>query len=122
MKRSDFLKKIGIGIGVAMVAPKILAEITAQEEKYDVIRTEPEYYYDFSDGKDINGDVDFEECPNEIKNQIKEQLSSFDGWIIAIHKENSCISKKDIVDIGRGYACVYSHEDNDYIYFKTRSL
>lgn len=30
MKRSDFLKRLGIGIGVAVVAPQVLAEIPAK--------------------------------------------------------------------------------------------
>jgi len=32
MKRSDFLKKLGIGIGVAIVAPRALASILAKEK------------------------------------------------------------------------------------------
>lgn len=46
MKRSDFLKKLGIGIGVAVVAPKALAGMPSkEEEKYTVIREEPEFYF-----------------------------------------------------------------------------
>jgi len=32
MKRSDFLKKLGIGIGVAIVAPKVLAGMPVKKE------------------------------------------------------------------------------------------
>jgi len=37
MKRSDFLKKLGIGIGVAVVAPKALVGIPAKEKTVDDI-------------------------------------------------------------------------------------
>jgi len=33
MKRSDFLKRLGIGIGAVVVAPRVLAEMPAKEEK-----------------------------------------------------------------------------------------
>lgn len=33
MNRSEFLKKLGIGIGVAIVAPKVLAELPTEEYK-----------------------------------------------------------------------------------------
>ena len=32
MKRKDFLKRLGIGLGVAIVAPKVLAETPGKEE------------------------------------------------------------------------------------------
>ena len=32
MKRKDFLKRLGIGLGVAIVAPKVLAEMPGKEE------------------------------------------------------------------------------------------
>ena len=33
MKRSDFLKRLGIGIGAVVVAPRVLAEMPTKEEK-----------------------------------------------------------------------------------------
>ena len=33
MKRSDFLKRLGIGLGAVVVAPRVLAEMPAKEEK-----------------------------------------------------------------------------------------
>ena len=32
MKRSDFLKRLGIGLGAVVVAPRVLAEMPAKEE------------------------------------------------------------------------------------------
>jgi hypothetical protein len=32
MKRSEFLKKLGIGLGVAIIAPQVLADMPAKEE------------------------------------------------------------------------------------------
>ena len=32
MKRSDFLKKLGIGLGAVVVAPQVLAEMPTKEE------------------------------------------------------------------------------------------
>ena len=33
MKRSDFLKRLGIGLGAVVVTPRVLAEMPAKEEK-----------------------------------------------------------------------------------------
>lgn len=33
MKRSDFLKRLGIGLGAVIVAPRVLAEMPAKEKK-----------------------------------------------------------------------------------------
>ena len=33
MKRSDFLKRLGIGLGAVVVAPRVLAEMPTKEEK-----------------------------------------------------------------------------------------
>jgi hypothetical protein len=44
MKRSDFLKRLGIGIAAVVVAPKILSEILAPEEKKEVLWMDYEEY------------------------------------------------------------------------------
>lgn len=41
MKRSEFLKKLGIGLGVAVVAPTLLAENTGKEEIKPLVLPKP---------------------------------------------------------------------------------
>ena len=44
MKRADFLKRLGIGLGAVVVAPRVLAEMPAKENGYNTpIQTENPY-------------------------------------------------------------------------------
>ena len=45
MKRSDFLKRLGIGIGAVVVAPRVLAEMPAKEDKFKTRHLDPERLY-----------------------------------------------------------------------------
>ena len=40
MKRSDFLKRLGIGLGAVVVAPRVLAEMPAKEENIALLEGE----------------------------------------------------------------------------------
>ena len=44
MNRKQFLKRLGIGAGVAVVAPAVLANVK-EEQKWTHIEDEPEFAY-----------------------------------------------------------------------------
>lgn len=69
MKRADFLKRLGIGIGVAVVTPRVLAEINFPQEEqivdtrgllWHLQQSNKQYYmssYSVSDFDDIIKDM-----------------------------------------------------------------
>ena len=57
MKRSDFLKRLGIGLGAVVVAPKVLASMPAKEEDIpDDIKEEITEAFNNAPWKRVNND------------------------------------------------------------------
>ena len=86
MKRSDFLKRLGIGLGAVVVTPRVLANMPAKEETYpafdaDLINKRlsklrkypltPDECYPHIDGIYSKASL---EAEYEMKKHIQEQL------------------------------------------------